>query len=443
MRHFLFEDKEYKINPQFRRRRIREQDPSRALSQLLRALNRSGGKKFGAAISGSKIRSTDARQKCVVKMQYSSSVVAHRAQLEHYLTREGTNIDGGQAQLYGSNIEEYRENMSDRNFRIFLSPQSKKVDLKDLAQRFIIKLEYATGYKLHWQGANHYNTAHPHAHLLINGTDRAGKEVEIPRDIVKTFMREYARDICTSQLGSRSLQEIALEKEKELTARRFTRLDEKIKESCGGTFKVNLSGIANPLQRERLLARVEALRKMKFCVYKDGHYRLSPRWEEDLRANGRYNTFLKARSELKYSDAASLKVFSGSGGQITGKVTKVYRTDEDASDNHAVILEGVDGKAYFVPLFKTPEVRNAKRERDVSGDPDGKGTQHKRELLREGELVSIKTYENQRGRLTPLIYKKETAQVLSEIQKNGYRGKLAAELLNRRADKKQKSIEKN
>jgi len=441
MRHFLFEDKEYRINPQFRRRRLREQDPSRALAQLLRELR--PGKKRRAFISTGRIRGTDTRQKCVVKMQYSSSAAAHRDQLEHYLVREGTDIDGGQARLYGSDIDEYRKNMADRNFRIFLSPQSKQVDLKDLAQRFIIKLEYATGYKLHWQGANHYNTAHPHAHLLINGTDRAGKEVEIPRDIVKTFMREYARDICTSQLGSRSLQEIALEKEKELTARRFTRLDEKIKESCGGTFKVNLSGIANPLQRERLLARVEALRKMKFCVYKDGHYRLSPRWEEDLRANGRYNTFLKARSELKYSDAASLKVFSGSGGQITGKVTKVYRTDEDASDNHAVILEGVDGKAYFVPLFKTPEVRNAKRERDVSGDPDGKGTQHKRELLREGELVSIKTYENQRGRLTPLIYKKETAQVLSEIQKNGYRGKLAAELLNRRADKKQKSIEKN
>ena len=261
---------------------------------------------------------------------------------------------------------------------------------------------------------------------MINGVDKAGKQVEIPKDIVKTFMREYARDICTAQLGIRGREELAIEKEQELTARRYTRLDQRIKELCNGTFKVNIAGAINIKERERIMARIENLRKMNLCVYKDGAYRLSPRWEEDLRANGRYNTFLKARSVLRYSKPASLRVFSGSQGQLTGKVTKVYRTDGDASDNHAVILECLDGKAYFVPLFKRPEVWV-----DVF--------KNQKEPLREGTLVSIKTYEGQQGRLTPIMFKREASQIRNEIQKKGYSGSLALELLNA-VDRKEKHI---
>ena len=359
-------------------------------------------------------------------MQYSDSRKAHRLQLEKYLVREGTDIGGGKAKLYGTDIGEYRKNMAERNFRIFLSPQSNKVDLKVLAEKFMLKLQRATGHKLCWQAANHYNTAHPHAHLLINGADKAGKPVDIPKDIVKTFMREYARDICTAQLGIRTKAEMELEKEQELTARRYTRIDRRIKELCSGTFKVNIAGAINAQERERIMARIESLGKMNLCMYKDGSYKLSSRWEEDLRANGRYNAFLKARAILRYSKPASLRVFSGSQGQITGKVTKVYRTDGDASDSHAAILEGLDGKAYFVPLFKKPLVWVD-------------AFKNQKEPLREGALVSIKAYEGQRGRLTPIMFKREMAQALDEIRKKGYSGTLAMELLNA-AGRKEKHI---
>jgi hypothetical protein len=313
---------------------------------------------------------------------------AHLKQLNEYLVREGTDVDGSRAKLYGTDLEEYRENMVDKNFRIFLSPQSDKVDLKDLTEKFVKKLEQQTGYTLYWQAANHYNTAHPHAHILINGKDKNGKEVEIPRDIVKTFMREYARNICTSQLGYRTASELAIEKEKELEAQRFTKLDEKIKEQSGNSFKIFTNQIYS--DRERILTRLENLRKLGLCTYANGAYNLSTQWEDDLRANSRYNKFLEARSELKYADPSKLKVYTGAYGTITGKVTKIYKLDDDASDNHAVVIESLDGKsAYFVPLFKAPLLH------------DG----NSKTRLKEGEMVSIKTYESQRGRLTPVIFK--------------------------------------
>jgi len=347
-------------------------------------------------------------------MQYSKSIKAHYKQLNEYLVREGTDVDGGRAKLYGTDLQEYKENIVSKNFRIFLSPQSDKINLKEMAEQFVKKLERQTGYKLYWQAANHYNTAHPHAHILINGIDKNGKEVEIPRDIVKTFMREYARDICTSQIGMRTSAEIELEKEKELEARRFTKLDNTIKELGGNNGRVYSNQIYS--DRQRILTRLETLRKLGMCIYDNGAYRLSDQWEENLRANARYNKFLEARSELKYADPSRLKVYTGEHGTITGNVTKIYRLEDDASDNHAVVIESEDGKsAYFVPLFKAPEMLTGNSKALMEdGKPvikDGKPVVEREKIrLREGETVSIKAYENQKGRLTPLIFKYNESQ---------------------------------
>ena len=422
MRHFLFEEKEYRINPRFKRRR-NEQDSARALAGVLRRFgsSRRGGDSSNGGGSG--IRGIDARQKCVVKVQYSNSIEAHRFQIREYLIKEGKGIDGGKPELYGTDIDEYRDNMVGLNRRIFLCPQSNNINLTAMTEEFMLKLEAATGYQFYWLAANHYDTAHHHAHVLINGKDKNGKEIELPRDVVKTFMREYARDVCTAQIGNRTGKEIALEKEKELEAQRYTRLDDRIKDLCGDGGKVNLA--ERLLDRERVLARLENLRKMNLCIYKDGAYKLSPTWEDDLRANGRYNAFLKARSMLKYTDAVNLKLYSGETGMITGKVTKVFRTDDDASDNHAVIIESLDGKAYFVPLFKKPDMYEGKA----------------KTKLKENELVTVKPVENQKGRLTPFFFKREEWQVRKEIQKNNYTGTLATEIKKTRTGNSQ--INKN
>jgi len=204
-------------------------------------------------------------------------------------------------------------------------------------------------------------------------------------------MREYARNICTAQIGHRTANEMAIEKERELEAQRFTKLDEKLKELSGETFKIIPTRIYS--DRQRVLTRLENLRKLGMCTYENGAYNLSPQWEDNLRANARYNTFLKARSELKQTDPSNLKVYTGEHGTITGKVTKIYSPEDDFSNNHAVIVECPDGKAYFVPLFKKPELN---------------AVQNKTKLkmgLMEGDFVSIKTYESQKGRLTPVIFK--------------------------------------
>jgi len=399
MRHFLFEDKEYRYKAYFRRAR-QVRDP---VAELARAFRRKS-KGFTA-----KPRPKDLRQKCIAKMQYSGSIEAHRFQLEKYLVREGAGLDGSVPELFGTDGEEYRKNMAAKNFRIFLSPESSDVDLKDFTEQFVKKLEKQTGYQIFWQGACHYNTAHPHAHLLINGIDKQGREVQFPRDVVKTFMRETARDLCTAQIGNRTWKDLEREKEQQLTVSRHTKLDDRIQELSSNS-RVTVS--KHTFDKERILARLETLRKLNLCTYENGGYILKKNWQEDLKSNGRYNAFLKAREELRYTDPSQMKIYSGEQGMITGKVTKIYRTDDDASDNHAVVLEGIDGKAYFVPLLKKPELHDGKE----------------KAFLKEGELITIKAYQSQRGRLTPVFFKRDTRSAQKEIRQNDYSGTLADEV---------------
>jgi hypothetical protein len=302
-------------------------------------------------------------------MNYSKSPAAHFEQLNNYMVREGAGKDGKKAELYGTPEAEYRAHMVGKNFRIFLSPESNNVPLETLAKTFIKKLEMETGKKLYWVGANHYNTAHHHAHLLINGVDKDGREVYFPRDLVKTLMRESARDICTSLIGSRSRGEIAMEKKAALRANRYTFIDEKLKLFMNGR-KVDCGQIKK--DRERYAARLDHLRTLGICTWKDGGYEMEEGWEETLKTAGRYNMYLEARK--LYGDGRKVELYESGMGIREGKVRKIYKIDE-ISDDHAVVLETAGGKAYFIPLYKKPGVR-------------------------EGEEIGVVPKKNERGRLS-------------------------------------------
>jgi hypothetical protein len=137
------------------------------------------------------------------------------------------------------------------------------------------------------------------------------------------------------------------------------------------------------------------------CAWKKDRYEVKENWEEDLRIQGRYNCYLGARQELKYTGKLNLKLYEpAKHGTITGRVTKIYKTD-DVSDNHAILLEGIDGAAYFVPLFNKPE--------GVS----------------EKDAVSVKAWKNQSGRLRPFINPRTMESLAREIKREGYKNPLA------------------
>jgi hypothetical protein len=355
---------------------------------------RSSKKKGSGSSSGRRApqKSMDTRQRCTVKMHYSKSMEAHKEQINRYIVKEGKGKDGQAPSLYGTSEAEYRAKMTNKNFRIFLSPGTNTVPLETLAKSFISSLESQTGYKLYWVAANHYDTAHHHVHLLINGKDAFGKEVFFPPDLVKTFMRENARNICTSLIGSRTKEDLAQERTGLLTANRYTYLDDRIKEQLKNN---KLTPRFTGRDSESIHTRLAHLKSLGVCTYRDGNYVFTPGWETLLRTNGRYNAFLSARKSLMYTEEQNLTLYDGSQGNVSGVITKIFRTDE-VSDNHALILESIDGKAYFIPLYARPKVTG-------------------------GQTIEVVPEQNQRGRLTPTIHKKTHAELLAVCEKRDFR----------------------
>jgi type IV secretory pathway VirD2 relaxase len=89
-------------------------------------------------------------------------------------------------------------------WRIVLSPErGDAVDLTSVTRRAMAQMEKDTGYQLDWVAANHYDTAHPHTHIVMRGLDKDGQEVGLRRDYIARGFHYRTQDILTQDLGER------------------------------------------------------------------------------------------------------------------------------------------------------------------------------------------------------------------------------------------------
>ena len=166
-------------------------------------------------------------------------------------------------------------------------------------------------------------------------------------------MRETTRDICTSLLGSKTKEEIEQAKNKQLEANRFTHTDKMMTEFMASDI-LFLDQVKNGY-KETYVKRCNHLTKLGLCKFENNHYKFEANWQETLKILGRYNMFLDAKRHLKYTNKRNYFLYESKHGKIRGIVTKIYKIDDDISDNHAAIIETYNGKAYFVPLYYKPK----------------------------------------------------------------------------------------
>src|SRR3546814_363619 len=98
-------------------------------------------------------------------------------------------------------------------------------ELKGFTRRLMSQMEEDLGTRLDWVAVDHYNTGHPHTHIVLRGRDDRGKDLVIARDYITTGMRERAAEIVSFDLGPRSDREIENRLRVEVEQERFTSLD--------------------------------------------------------------------------------------------------------------------------------------------------------------------------------------------------------------------------
>jgi hypothetical protein len=329
------------------------------------------------------------QQLCIVKARIGNTMEAHRKFLLQYLPQENKSQVKEKPRLFGNTGEEdpagdYQAGMTGRHFKFIVSPENQKVDAEALVRTLVKRIEAATGYKFYWTAVVHTDTAHKHAHLLINGKDRSGKDVYFEPSFIKGTMREMTREICTAMIGRRTQEEIRQYQEQAYKALRYTAVDEDLKK-----FERPYEG-QDPKHESRVDAqedihykRLAFLTGLGLAEQDETNRRrfyLEKGWRNKLKTQGRYNFFLSARQDLMYTSPYQLEQYEGDGGPVEGVVTKLYKMNDEDRWNHAMVIESrQEGRSWYVPLYYEP--------RD--------------ELL--GRTIRCRTKKNERGQLRPII----------------------------------------
>jgi hypothetical protein len=235
---------------------------------------------------------------------------------------------------------EYPE--EERFYKIILSPENgNNLDMERYTKDFMKHLEMSEGREFKWAAAVHYDTEHPHAHILVRGVDEAGRDVSFSRDTIGHGMRGQASRLATMELGNRTEYEIALQKQKDLKAERFTGLDKSIKE------KLDRENAVKPKTAGEK-SRLEFLSNIGLAQQnRNGSFTLDEKFDQKLKYLQREKDILKTvygrEAQVKDKDFSIYR----KGWTVEGVIIKKGIENEMTEKSFALVQDR-RGRKYYV-----------------------------------------------------------------------------------------------
>ncbi len=290
-----------------------------------------------------------------------------RAHLK-YIQRDGAERDGTPGKLYGPAQDAVdgeaflEEGKNDRHqFRIILSPEEagELEDINRFTRDVMAAAERDLGTKLDWVAVNHYDTDHPHIHVVLRGRADDGKDLVIARNYITHGFRRRAEERATLELGERRDLDIANARMREAAKERFTSIDRELQElSADGV--VNLSEPKTVYDRFRMklfMARLRTLEKMELASRDRDGWRLSPAMEKTLEEAGRRGDIIRSMEHVvgeKFS-LQNLRDYSSepAPSRLIGRVVGSGAAD-DAHERRFLGLDGADGHQWHVETDLKP-----------------------------------------------------------------------------------------
>lgn len=363
----------------------------RYLHQVLRAMALAGGKIGGrsksgrSAFQGNRIgRGAGVGRVLAARDRYSAFRVrraivktrivkigkgglkAARTHLR-YVQRDGVTRNGLPGELYDADNDRAdgrafleRSDGDRHQFRFIVSAEDavEYEDLKGFTRRLMKQMEEDLDTRLDWVAVDHYNTGHPHTHIVLRGKDDRDRDLVIAREYIAQGMRERAAEIVTFDLGPRTDIEIAHKLREETEDERFTSHDRSLLREAGAERIVKSGGGDDRFRQTLRAARLQKLRRLGLAEeVTAGRWRLADDLEQVLRRMGERGDIIKtlhremaekgmARSAGDYAiyDTADEKA-----GRIVGRLVARGLSDE-LNDRHYLIVDGIDGRTHYVDI---------------------------------------------------------------------------------------------
>jgi type IV secretory pathway VirD2 relaxase len=303
-----------------------------------------------------------------------------------YIQRDGVEKDGTKGLLYGADgplrVESFDGPRPGENhqFRLIVSPEDAgELGLTDYVKRLMARVERDLRVKLEWAAVNHHDTEHPHAHVIVRGVDKDGREVRLDRAYISNGLRWRAQELATEELGPRPEHDIRRAHVKEITQERFTSLDRELeRRMAGGLVEVRSGPHRARIDESTLLARLQHLERLHLAERTTlTQWTLADGWQKRLRELGERGDILKQIHRAIAGNPARYHVVRPgealptepaiAKAVLTGRVASKGLSDELKGVFYAVI-ETPTGSAYHIPL-------------------DARGA----ESLKPGDIVSLAT----------------------------------------------------
>ncbi|QAY95240.1 type VI secretion protein [Methylovirgula ligni] len=357
------------------------------------------GSRFGrgrvAAVQANRLLTSRSRG-AVVKGRFLRHATQRGKLTTHlgYLRREGVTRDGEKAKLFGPGTEDadpkdFAERCEDdrHHFRFIVSPDDavEMADLKGFTRDLMAQVEKDLGTKLDWVAVDHWNTEHPHVHIIIRGRTDDGQDLVIDRDYIKQGMRDRAQDLITRELGPRTDQEIRRTLERQIDSERWTNLDRQLSHDAYRSGVIDMAPHADRQPDEFHALKVGRLRKLESLGLADqvgpGQWVLSENAEATLRDLGERGDIIKrihrSLTERGIERGTASFVLAGESLDVPVVGRLVDRgVDDELKGTAYAVVDGVDGRTHHVKL---PDL-------DAAGDSA------------PGSIVELRKFDDAQGR---------------------------------------------
>lgn len=207
----------------------------------------------------------------------SAELTPTRGQL--YGPDEGVEIDG--RDFVARSLESFDGRGDPHQFRIMISPEDGAElarvngdgtpNLKQTTRALMSQMEEDLGTRLDWVAVDHFDTAHPHTHIIVRGATHDGKGLNIAGEYISRGIRGRLEEELTRELGWKSELAIQQEMKRDMKDMRVTPTDRHIANgldklnntidlragSAAATFPANSS-----MNRHILIGRMRHLKTM-------------------------------------------------------------------------------------------------------------------------------------------------------------------------------------
>ena len=428
----MSDDHEFRIRPG-RIRSTRAQQARPFVAQALAAAKKAGGgvSRSGRVTSGNRSRFGRGQRASIQANRLITSrtrgavvkarVVRHTARSAplgthlDYLRRDGVTRDGEKARLFGPGTENadaraFAERCGDdrHHFRFIVSPDDAPdmADLRSFTRDLVGQMEKDLGTKLDWVAVDHWNTEHPHVHLIVRGVRYDGQDLVISRDYIKEGMRDRARELVTQELGPRTDLDIRRTLESQIETERWTQLDRQLVRDAGKSGIIDLAPRADRQPDEFHALKVGRLRTLEILgvAGQVGHSQwfIRPEAESVLRELGERGDIIKrmhrALTERGIERGSASYVLAGESLDVpvVGRLLERGLDDELKGTAYAVV-DGVDGRTHHIKL---PHL-------DAAGDSP------------PGSIVELRAYEDAQGQRRVALAVRSDLDIHSQVNAAG------------------------